>query len=124
MISLVQSPALEIIIEYPSCPGTEIVANECHSDKGLLETRTKEPGVGVTYLKLICSACLERRVGVTMTLRRPNQGMAILAVRRTTSANAHDSHIATWSFWPGGLKSRRRRMVWAQTKATALHPKN
>ena len=44
----VQSPARETTSEYPFFPGSGIVANPCHSVRGLSETRVKLPGIGVT----------------------------------------------------------------------------
>lgn len=49
MMREVQSPAREMIMEYcPGLSGSEMVAKECHSRRGEVLNRTKEPGTGVT----------------------------------------------------------------------------
>lgn len=52
IIAEVQSPAREMMAEYPrgslASGGAAMVANVCHSASGLRDMRVKEPGPGVT----------------------------------------------------------------------------
>ena len=66
MMRDVQSPAREMMIEYcPGLSGSEMVAKECHSRRGEVLNRTKEPGTGVTIGVSDYIEVLESRSGDT-----------------------------------------------------------